>query len=306
MCAPSGNAPGRESRHDGPHRGAVFRRKGGTVNTPEHIWIIGDLQGCCASLHELLTHPDIAADPDARFWFAGDLVNRGPDSLGTLRSVMALGERATVVLGNHDLHLLAAAADIRPPGRSDTLDDILNAPDADALIDWLRHRPLAHYEHHHLLVHAGILADWSVTKTLELAKEVEMALRSPDWRTHLAHMYGNKPVRWKDSFQGDKRLRAVINALTRLRMCHPNGDMEFKYKREPEPGQDLLPWFDVPGRVARDVTIVFGHWSALGLLLRPDVICLDTGCVWGGKLTAMRMHDRHLAQVACTQYRKPG
>ncbi|TAM88373.1 MAG: symmetrical bis(5'-nucleosyl)-tetraphosphatase [Candidimonas sp.] len=275
-------------------------------DAPAHIWIIGDLQGCCAPLCQLLAHPDIAADPGARFWFAGDLVNRGPDSLGALRAVIALGDRATVVLGNHDLHLLATAAGIRQPSRADTLDDILNAPDADALVDWLRQRPLAYYAHDHLLVHAGVLASWSVAKTLDLAHEVETALRDDDWRSHLAHLYGNKPVRWKDSFHGNKRLRAIVNALTRMRMCSSNGDMEFKYKREPEPGQELIPWFDVPERAARDTTVVFGHWSALGLLMRPDVVCLDTGCVWGGKLTAMRMSDRHLVQVACAQYRKPG
>jgi len=280
------------------------------MSTGHDTWIIGDLQGCCASLQALLAHPDIAGDPQARFWFAGDLVNRGPDSLGALRTVIALGERATAILGNHDLHLLATAAGVRPPGKSgahgDTLDDILNAPDADQLIDWLRQRPLAHYEHHHLLVHAGVLACWTVTKTLELAQEVETALRGPDWKRHLKHMHGNKPVNWKESYQGDKRLRVIINALTRMRMCGPDGDMDLKFKGEPVSGLDQMPWFDVPDRATRnDVTVVFGHWSALGLLNRPDVVCLDTGCVWGGKLTAMRMSDRKIVQVACAQYRKP-
>jgi bis(5'-nucleosyl)-tetraphosphatase (symmetrical) len=277
------------------------------MNAPDrHIWMVGDLQGCRASLQQLLAHPDIADDEQAHFWFAGDLVNRGPDSLGTLRTVIGLGERATAILGNHDLHLLAAAAGIRPPGKSDTLDAILAASDAGDLIDWLRHRPLAHYANHYLMVHAGIMASWSVSKAIELAHEVETALRGPDWERDLRHMYGNKPTRWKETFTGHKRRRAIINAMTRMRMCTPDGKMEFKFKREPDDNPDgLVPWFDVPGRVAQDVTIVFGHWSALGLLIRPDVVCLDTGCVWGGSLTAMRQHDRKLVQIACGQYRKP-
>ena len=169
------------------------------------IWIIGDLQGCRGALNELLAHPDIARDAQARIWFAGDLVNRGPDSLGTLRTVIGLGERAVAVLGNHDLHLLAVAAGVRPVGKSDTFDDILAAPDAADLIDWLRHRPLAHYERHHLLVHAGIMAPWSAGKALALAHEVETALRGPDWESNLKHMYGNEPVHWEDAFHGHKR-----------------------------------------------------------------------------------------------------
>lgn len=275
-----------------------------TANNP--IWMIGDLQGCCASLQQLLAHPDIAHDDQAHFWFAGDLVNRGPDSLGALRTVMGLGDRATAILGNHDLHLLATAAGIRPPGKHDTLDAILAASDANDLIDWLRHRPLVHYAHHHLMVHAGIMASWSVSKAIELAHEVEAALRGPNWKSDLQHMYGNKPVRWKETFKGHKRRRAIINAMTRMRMCTPDGDMEFKFKRQPANDPNgLVPWFDVPNRVAQDVTIVFGHWSALGLLIRPDVICLDTGCVWGGSLTALRLHDRKLVQIACSQQKKP-
>jgi bis(5'-nucleosyl)-tetraphosphatase (symmetrical) len=270
------------------------------------IWVIGDLQGCCAPLAQLLEHPEIAGDATARYWFAGDLVNRGPDSLGALRRVKSLGDRAVAVLGNHDLHLLAVAAGIRPPGKSDTLHKVLAAPDAQDLIDWLRHRPLAHYERHHLLVHAGVLPCWDTARTLALAAEVEEALRGPDWRVRLEKMYGNRPVQWKDSYHGGKRMRAIINALTRMRMCDAQGHMELSHKGPPVSDAGLIPWFDVPGRaIAADDTVVFGHWSALGLLLRPDAICLDTGCVWGGQLSALRLHDRRLVQVSCAQYRKP-
>lgn len=161
-----------------------------------------------------MAHPDIASDTDSRFWFAGDLVNRGPESLATLRRIMALGDRAVAILGNHDLHLLATAAGVRKPSRSDTLDDILNAPDAADLIDWLRHRPLAHYAHEHLMVHAGVLAKWDVEKTLALAGEVEAALRGPNWQKALQKMYGNEPVNWKEDHKGGKRMRVIINALT--------------------------------------------------------------------------------------------
>lgn len=275
------------------------------MSTKSNIWIIGDIQGCCSPLAELLAQPEIATNPDARFWFAGDLVNRGPNSLGTLRLIMGLGERAVAVLGNHDLHLLAVAAGIKKPGKSDTLNGILEAPDSADLIDWLRHRPMAHYAHHHLLVHAGVLPKWSVNKTLALAAEVEAALRGPDWKSLLQKMYGNEPVRWKDAYNGSKRLRVIINALTRMRMCNSRGHMEFAQKGPPSAGGELMPWFDVPNRAIRDDTIVFGHWSTLGLLLRPDVICLDTGCIWGGKLTALRLSDHKVVQVGCAQYQNP-
>jgi len=271
------------------------------------IWAIGDVQGCGDALTRLLAHPDIAADvhtnPDTRFWFAGDLVNRGPQSLATLRTLIALGERAVAVLGNHDLHLLAVAAGVRAPGKCDTLADILDAPDADDLITWLRHRPLAHFDAGHLMVHAGVAAPWTVAQTLALANEVQAMLRSPDWRAHLAHMYGDTPRRWQDSLTGRKRLRVIINALTRMRLCTPDGRMDLAAKGAPENAPTgLLPWYDVPNRAMRHsgeaaTPVVFGHWSTLGLTLRPDVMCLDTGCVWGGRLTAVRLRDRRVVQV---------
>jgi len=270
------------------------------------VWMIGDLQGCCDPLERLLARPEIAAEPDARLWFAGDLVNRGPCSLQTLRRVVGLGDRAVAVLGNHDLHLLAAAAGVRRPGRQDTIDEILAAPDRADLIDWLRTRPLAHYEYGHLLVHAGVLAKWKVDKVLALAGEVEAALQGPNWQKALQKMYGNEPVNWKDGFSGGKRLRVIINALTRMRLCTPKGHMDLSAKAEPGSiPAGRVPWFDVPGRATRDTTVVFGHWSTLGLMIRPDAICLDSGCVWGGALTAVRLQDRLVVQVPCERAQDP-
>ncbi|MFA5522142.1 MAG: symmetrical bis(5'-nucleosyl)-tetraphosphatase [Castellaniella sp.] len=275
----------------------------GCASVPESatapVWVIGDLQGCRCALERLLAHPEITADPRARFWFCGDLVNRGPDSLGTLKAVMALGERASCVLGNHDIHTLAVFAGHREPGKSDTLDALLSAPDAADCMDWLRHRPLAHYEQGHLMVHAGVLPQWTVARTLALAGELETALRAPDWQDTLADLFGNKPRRWREALRGTRRLRVIVNALTRLRMCTPDGRMDFKHKGKPVITAEYLPWFELENRATANDTIVFGHWSVLGLMMRPHLICLDTGCVWGRELTAMRLHDRHLVQVSC-------
>ncbi|MDH4401444.1 MAG: symmetrical bis(5'-nucleosyl)-tetraphosphatase [Burkholderiaceae bacterium] len=271
------------------------------------IWMVGDIQGCCSSLDELLAHPEIAREPLARFWFAGDLVNRGSQSLATLRRLMALEERSVAILGNHDLHLLAVAAGVRRLGKNDTLLEILEAPDSEELINWLRWRPLAHYELGHLMIHAGVLPKWDVQKTLLLANEVEQALRSPNWRKSLEKMYGNEPDHWKDGHAGSKRLRVIINALTRLRMCTSKGRMALSQKAAPALSQgDLMPWFDIKGRATQDVTVVFGHWSTLNLMLRDNAICLDTGCVWGGELTAVRLQDRRTVRIACPQSLAPG
>lgn len=270
------------------------------------IWMIGDIQGCYGPLDALLAQPEIAQNPEARFWFAGDLINRGPSSLQTLRRLMSLEDRGVFLLGNHDLHLLAVAAGIRAPGKNDTFHDILTAPDAGDIVYWLRHRKLAHFELDHLLVHAGVLPKWSVKKTLSLAGEVEQALRSDNWAKSLQKMYGNEPRHWKDDHTGSKRLRVIVNALTRLRMCNSKGHMMLSVKSSPKDRTDgLIPWFDMPDRATRQVTVVFGHWSTLGLMNRPDAICLDTGCVWGGHLTAMRLQDRKLVQVACHQALDP-
>ena len=269
----------------------------------ESLWVIGDVQGCLASLQSLLDR----LPPSSRLLFIGDLINRGPQSLASLRFVKSLGERADALLGNHDLHLLAVAAGIRGQHGDDTLADILAAPDRDELLDWLRARPLALYEAGALFVHAGVLPQWSVGKTLSLAAEIETRLRAPGYRDFLATMYGNQPAQWDDRLEGADRARCVINALTRLRFIAADGTMDFSVKEGTNaapPG--LLPWFDHPGRATHGTPVVFGHWSTLGLLLRDDAVCLDTGCVWGGSLTALAWPSRRLIQVPCPPYRQPG
>ncbi|MGE4336178.1 MAG: symmetrical bis(5'-nucleosyl)-tetraphosphatase [Pigmentiphaga sp.] len=264
-----------------------------------HTWAIGDLQGCCAALDLLLAHSELR-DERNRFWFVGDLVNRGPQSLATLRRVRELGERAITVLGNHDLHLLGIAAGARHMKEGDTLRDILEAPDAADWIDWLRHQPLAHQENGHLLVHAGVLPAWTADDAEALAREVEGVLRGPDWQAFMHAMYGNQPDHWRDDWQGVDRWRVIVNALTRLRFCTAEGAMDFEVKESASaapPG--LLPWFEAPDRRSASTTVVFGHWSTLGLLDQPNLLALDTGCVWGGSLTAVRLNDRHRVAIDC-------
>lgn len=252
---------------------------------------IGDIQGCCDELRALLTRIGFSADRD-RLWLVGDLVNRGPQSLAVLRLVRALGDNAVVVLGNHDLHLLAVACGCRPARRSDTLEEILRAPDRDVLLEWLASRPLAHFESGDLLVHAGVVPQWTVETTMALAREVEVALRD-DPRTLFDHMYGDEPDHWSPGLTGTDRLRFAINVLTRVRVCTSEGRVNLRLKgKPPPPDSPWIPWFNVEGRRTRDARIVFGHWSALGLVLRNDIIGLDSGCVWGGALTAMDLDDR--------------
>ena len=277
-----------------------------------NTYVIGDLQGCAHEAQVLLNRIADDAGGEARIVFVGDLVNRGPESLQALRRVAALSlasdGRIDAVLGNHDLHLLAVACGAQKAGASDTLDAILAAPDRDSLLDWLRHRPLALVADGHLLVHAGVLPQWSVDQSVALAGEVEAVLRSDRWIDFLRQMYGNAPDRWDDSLTGHARLRCIVNALTRMRLCSAEGVMDFKEKESASApaGSGLMPWFEVPGRRSAGCPIVFGHWSALGLLLRPDVIALDSGCVWGGKLTAVRLDNRRLIDVDCPEYRKSG
>ncbi len=273
-------------------------------------YAIGDLQGCAHEAQILLDRIAEEAGDEAAIVFVGDLVNRGPESLAALRRVKALceasGGRIEALLGNHDLHLLAVACGAQQPSRSDTFDEILAAPDRDQLMDWLRRRPLAKLDGRHLLVHAGVFPQWSAEQTIALASEVEAVLSGPGWTEFLGQMYGNWPDRWDDSLTGVARLRCIVNALTRMRFCTPDGVMEFGAKEHagaPE-GSGLLPWFELPGRQSRDVTVVFGHWSALGLLLRDDVVGLDSGCVWGGKLSAVCLEDRALLQVDCPEYKQ--
>ena len=271
-------------------------------------YFIGDLQGCHAQTVDLIGRIQAAADGPYRLLFAGDLINRGPASLATLRHVHALAQQglADSVLGNHDLHLLAVANGIRPEHASDTLAEILDAPDREELITWLRQRPLALEHNGHVLVHAGLLPQWSAAQALSLSEEVSTMLRSDDWVAFLRTMYGNEPAAWRDDLQGADRLRCIVNAMTRLRFCTPDGVMDFKMKESgtPPPGSNLLPWFDVPGRHSAGDTVVFGHWSALGLTLRPRLIGLDSGCVWGGKLSTVCLEDRSLLQVDCPAFQQ--
>ena len=272
--------------------------------------MIGDVQGCDEALGRLLDHIGFSPSRDT-LYLLGDLVNRGPRSLAVLRRLIALEGAAHCLLGNHDLHLLATAHGVRKPNRSDTLDEILRAPDREALLDWLRARPMALHEHGWLMVHAGVLPQWSAADTLALAGELQAALRGPDWTDFLHAMYGNEPPLWSDSLRGADRLRVIVNAFTRLRFCTAQGVMEFATKDSAGAAPEgFMPWFDVPGRRTEGVPMAFGHWSTLGTVNRADLQALDTGCVWGGCLTAARVTGvpgqvERLA-VRCEQARKPG
>jgi bis(5'-nucleosyl)-tetraphosphatase (symmetrical) len=268
-------------------------------------YAIGDVQGCYTELRALLAQLKFSSDRD-QIWFVGDLVNRGPQSLEVLRFVRALGENAVTVLGNHDLHLLAVACGSHRKRKSDTINDIFAASDRDDLLGWLIARPMAHQENGDLLVHAGLVPQWSVATALALAREVESSLRT-DPRALFENMYGDEPSRWSDMLVGMDRLRFAINVLTRLRVCTPDGDVDLKMKGKPTYGHSKLrPWFDIEARRSAGTRIIFGHWSALGLVVRPDVIGLDSGCVWGGALTAFDL-DGNAPPVSlpCTGYQSP-
>jgi bis(5'-nucleosyl)-tetraphosphatase (symmetrical) len=262
-------------------------------------YAIGDLQGCFDSLQQLIGEIGFREAED-RLWFVGDLVNRGPQSLEILRFVKSLGERAVSVLGNHDLHLLIVAEGQVKPHRKDTLGAILDAPDRDELLTWLRGRPLMHAEGEYSIVHAGLLPSWSIAQALDLARETEHALQGSDWRGLMAQMYGNQPDHWDDALSGYERLRVIINAMTRLRICTPDGRMELSYTG---PLADIprgyVPWFVVPGRRSANATVICGHWSAIGLLVEKNLLALDSGCLWGRCLSAVRLEDRRIYQVSC-------
>ena len=252
------------------------------------IYAVGDVQGCGPSLRALIKK----LPKKSNLIFLGDLVNRGPDSLGALRQLKSLQEsgRAECILGNHDLHLLAIDAGLRKTKGLDTVDAILQAPDRRELINWIRKRPMALSNGKVLTVHAGVLPQWDLQQTIECAQEVEKALRSKSYKEFLANMYGNTPNKWSSSLKGYERLRVITNALTRMRFCTPSGQMEFESKEGLENGpKGYIPWFKVPKRKTTDALIYFGHWSTLGLLRRNNVIGLDTDCVWGGKLTALEI-----------------
>lgn len=267
------------------------------------VYVIGDIQGCYDPVRRLLDKLDFDPDKD-RLWLTGDLVNRGPDSLKVLRFVRGLGDAATTVLGNHDLHLIALAngfGDARD--RVESLADVLDADDRDDLIDWLRARPLAHFSDklNTLMVHAGLPPEWTVKKTLKRAAEVEAVLRSDSYLEFLSGLYGNTPSRWSGKLQGKKRLRFIVNCLTRIRMVDKKGHLNFKHKGPPgDARKGLTAWFDVPGARWQGTRVVFGHWSALGLIVTPDLISVDTGCVWNRELTAVRLNKRpKVLQVDC-------
>ncbi len=262
-------------------------------------YAIGDLQGCFDPLESLLERCEFDRRRD-RLWFVGDLVNRGPKSLEALRFVRDLGDAAVTVLGNHDLSLLMIADGYGKLHRLDTFHHVLDAPDGEELITWLRHRPMMHVEGEYAMVHAGLLPEWNIGQAAALAREVEAALRGPEHKMLMKHMWGSEPAAWHDGLGGWDRLRVIINAMSRMRFCTPAGHMEFRSKGSPEePPEGYLPWFEVPGSRWRTHTLVCGHWSALGYRTADHVIALDSGCLWGGALTAVRLEDRAVFQVPC-------
>jgi len=265
----------------------------------------GDIQGCDKPLERLLDR--IAPPPDEPLWFCGDLVNRGPQSLKALRRIRALGDRGRTVLGNHDLHLLAVASGHKRMKPGDTLGPILQHRRCREWIDWLRRQPLAVLEGDFLMIHAGVDPTWDAARTLELAREVEARLSGPDWGDFLSIMYGNEPDRWDDQLSGDDRLRVIVNVLTRVRFMWPDRRLDLKAKGGPDQmPEGRLPWFDMPNRRTADRTVVFGHWSTLGLVRRPGLLALDTGCVWGGALSAVRLESGELFQERCRPSATPG
>ena len=272
------------------------------------IHLVGDLQGCADALERLLVEIGFSPSRD-RLVLLGDLVNRGPASLAVLRRLQALGNAATCLLGNHDLHLLAVACGTRQLQRGDTFGDVLAAPDAHVHIDWLRRQALAHVEAGWLCVHAGVVPQWTASETLACAAEVQAVLCGPDLAEFTRDMYGNRPSRWDAALSGHDRLRFVVNTLTRIRFCSDDGVLDLKTKEgaQAEP-QGFRPWFDLPNRRTRDHPMAFGHWSTLGLIDSPTLLAIDTGCVWGGALTAVRVDGgrREIVQVPCPQAQRPG
>jgi bis(5'-nucleosyl)-tetraphosphatase (symmetrical) len=264
-------------------------------------YLIGDVQGCCSALDQLLERIGFSPSRD-HVYVLGDLVNRGPRSLDTLRRLRGLGESATCLLGNHDLNLLAVAQGVRKAHKGDTIGEILDAPDRDFWLEWLRGRRMAVFEQGWLMVHAGVAPQWDLAQTLQLAQEVERLLRGDGLAEFLPQMYGDTPQRWHDALTGVERWRTVINVLTRTRFVAADGTLDLVSKDGAQgvpPG--YFPWFEVPGRRTESVPIAFGHWAMLGLINRPNVLALDTGCVWGRQLSAARIDGatREIIQVDC-------
>jgi bis(5'-nucleosyl)-tetraphosphatase (symmetrical) len=266
------------------------------------VYAIGDVQGCYAELQRLLQR--IGFDPaEDRLWFTGDLVNRGPDSLATLRLIKSLGRAAVAVLGNHDLHLLAVAYGASRTRNKDTFSDVLQAPDRDELLDWLRRLPLCHHEDRYLLVHAGLPPQWNLTAARNHAREAEAVLAGDGCGEFLHQMYGDHPDCWSDDLRGWDRLRFIVNSLTRLRYCDAHGRLNFTEKGAPgSQPRGLFPWFEVPGRKSAGAAILFGHWSTLGFRVVKSCYALDTGCLWGGELSALRL-DGEMYRVSVPSMR---
>ncbi len=268
-------------------------------------YAIGDIQGCYHAFQALLERISFNQKSD-RLWLVGDLINRGSGSLEVLRWCYAHQDSLTVVLGNHDLHALVVAEGIVAAHKGDTLDALLAAHDSDVLLHWLRHQRLIYQEDNHLMVHAGLLPQWTAEQALGYAAEVECVLHGENYLDFLKHMYGNLPDHWHDDLTGFDRLRVITNAATRLRICSATGQMEFKFKGELEDiPAGYMPWFDVPNRATQGTQVIFGHWSALGLQQRENIYALDTGCLWGGKLTAMNIETKAVMQVDSHPLDKP-
>ena len=269
-------------------------------------YAIGDVQGCFRSLTQLTK--TIHFDPKQdRLWFVGDLVNRGPDSLHVLRYIRDLGASALTVLGNHDIFLLAVAAGLTPPRLSDTLTQVLEAPDCQELMLWLRQQPLLYREGDFLLVHAGLLPAWTVAQAEQLAAEAHTAIRGDQFATTLRALHPSSALQWHPDLTGPVRVATIIKVLTRLRACSNEGVMESSFSGPPDrTPQGFHPWFDAPGRRSRTATIVFGHWAAMGLRFTPNMLALDSGCVYGRQLTAVRLEDRKVFQVGCEETRDRG
>lgn len=260
-------------------------------------YVIGDLHGCMATLEALLARVAYAPGRD-RVWLVGDLVNNGARNAEVVRWAMAHAEH--VVLGNHDLHMLAVAYGVRPRRKKDTFGDVLDAPDAEAMLTWLRHRPVLVRQGDVVMVHAGIAPQWTLAQAEACARELEAALRGPDHVRLLQEMYGDEPSRWADDLEGIARLRVIVNAFTRMRTCFADGALEYRYKAElPDLPPELLPWWRVPSPRSGDATIFFGHWSAVGYHREGDIAALDSGCTWGRALTAYRLDDGEVFSVSC-------
>ncbi|MGV1017320.1 MAG: symmetrical bis(5'-nucleosyl)-tetraphosphatase [Fluviibacter phosphoraccumulans] len=271
-------------------------------------WAIGDIQGCFDSLQRLLDKCRFDPAQD-QLWMVGDLVNRGPQSLETLRFIRSLGASAITVLGNHDLYLLMVAANAVPRrGKDDTLDPIFAAPDVADLLDWLKAQPLAHAQvldgQRYVMVHAGLLPEWTADDALALSAEVSQHLRGPQFAAFLNALWGDSPLGWHKQLNELDRARVIVNAMTRMRFCSKQGVMDLKIKGKPENAPvGHVPWFEVPGRKTAKDTLVVGHWSALGLKMTPNLVALDSGCLWGGHLTAVSLPEREVIQVSCTTCR---